>query len=237
MAASPATSFTSNPLAKKTHLPSSLRSLPLPATVELATKIREITGRLVKACSLCGIAITPELEEPHPSTNVADGPSEWKKVLGPNLANILGAVIGNHEDILRVLKATLTLINGKKQGDELHDVWTNLVRCQSLIEILKELNKGLSWLYESFSHNSSDFNVPHAALTGPDTTQTPIPVTRKLIENCGTAIWECVTVSRMMQIVLKWDEAYPGETWAPDAVTLLERDLTQCLSAHVTTPL
>ena len=238
MAANAVTPLSSNPLAKKPPLPSSLLSLTLKEAVELAEFIREHTALLVLAGSICGIPwAAPELTEPPHNTTVADGAREWKKVLETNLAYIIGVVIGNQEGILEELKGTLTLINGKKQGDELHDVWTKLVSYQSLIEILNKLNKGLRELYESFSHNSSDFNVPYTAVSKPDSTLEAVPYTRQLLEQCGTAICECVTVSRMIQLVLKWDEAHPGETWARDAVTLLERDLTQCISTHVTTPL
>ena len=238
MAAKPATLPPSNSLAKKTPLPSSLGSLTLEEAFKLAEISRMCKSLLVRASSICGIPrAVPGLEEPPHNTTVGDGAREWRKVFETNLAYIIGVVIGNQEFILEELKGTLTLINGKNQGDELHDVWTKLVSYQSLIEILNKLNKGLRELYESFSHNSSDFNVPYAAVSKPASTLEAVPYTRQLLEQCGTAICECVTVSRMIQLVLKWDKAYPGETWTLDAVTLLERDLTQCLSTHVTTPL
>lgn len=237
MAANAVTSPTSNNIAKNHDLPSLLKTSPLKKTVGLVAKIIEHTTLLVKAGSICGIAITPELAEPPHNTTVADGPREWNKVLPTNLASLLDAVVGYHEGFLEELKGTLTLINGKKQGDELHDVWTKLVSYQSLIEILNKLNKGLRELYESFSHNSSDFNVPYAAVSKPASTLEAVPYTRQLLEQCGTAMCECVTVSRMIQLVIKRDTEYPDETWVPDAVILLDSDLAQCIATHVTTPL
>ena len=224
-------------IVKNTNLPTSLASSSLENSVDIADKVTKLANLLKRTFSLCEVDITLELDEPLASTTVSDAPSEFKKVLPKNCETILNAVICNYDSIISKLKETLTLINGKKQGDKLGDVWLQLTKYKSLVDIINNINKGLRELYEIFSHNYSDFNVPYAVLPELDINQTPIPYTRKLLENCGTSICECVTVSRMIQLVLKWDNAYPGEIWVPDAITLLERDLTQCLSTHVTTPL
>lgn len=241
MAALPAPSTPSDSIKKNSLLPGSSVIADCNNLSFLLFEAGHIAHAIHATRNLTSLSVTlvpPELEEISSLVEVVAGATAFHELNQRNFSRLVAFLTEETTivSIMKTLKTDLKLINTLETPKV--DIWTLRPKYINVFEAVTELNQQLRSLYATvIGACNLQVEVPFADISQPSEKQEIVPHIRQYIESIATIFHECVTVAKMISCILVRNEAYPGDTWTKDALTLIRSDLNDCLAARITTPL